>query len=255
MWSVAPASPPPTRALIHSLQERQGHPRYPGSIPGDLVECRSWINREWGSSYAGPDQGGFPRSASRGGHLDRRELSRPCVRWLPRGRPWAEPPARADAGKVPQQRPGPASDTETLLSLLEAKLCLWLAFVNRARCLQAQPRRRSSSANAITGKGTTETTPMQLVREIAEDEVVCAFLAADLASPRDCADLVVSRLAARGVGPEALNRDSNPLGSKPGLKELRRAVLCECHGARLPGSRQRRRHGTVQNYSMTTSSI
>jgi hypothetical protein len=76
---------------------------------------------------------------------------------------------------------------------------------------------------------------MQLVGEIAEDEVVCTFLAADLASPRDCADLALSRLAARDVGPEALDRDSNSPGSKPGLNELRRRVLCECHGATLAG--------------------
>ena len=76
---------------------------------------------------------------------------------------------------------------------------------------------------------------MHLVAEISEDEVICAFLSGDLASPRDSSDLVRRRLAARGVGPEVLDRDRTPPGSNSAVESLRRAVLCECHGATLAG--------------------
>lgn len=76
---------------------------------------------------------------------------------------------------------------------------------------------------------------MQLIQQIAEDEVVCAFLGADLASPRDCSDLVRRGLAARRVGPEALDRKRTQVGSHSDLEALRRAVLCECHGRTLAG--------------------
>jgi hypothetical protein len=76
---------------------------------------------------------------------------------------------------------------------------------------------------------------VRIVREISEGEVICAFLAADLASPRDCSDLVQSRLTARRLGPEVLDCDRTPPGSDPGLEALRRDLLCECHGATLAG--------------------
>jgi hypothetical protein len=75
---------------------------------------------------------------------------------------------------------------------------------------------------------------MRLVREIPEDEMVCAFLAADLASPRDCSDIAREKLAARKVGLEILDRNQAP-GSDLGSLALRRAVLWDCHGGTLDG--------------------
>lgn len=76
---------------------------------------------------------------------------------------------------------------------------------------------------------------MHLLAEISEDEVICAFLSADLDSPRDSSDLVRSQLAARSVGPEVLDCDRARSGPDSALDSLRRAVLCECHGATLAG--------------------
>jgi hypothetical protein len=76
---------------------------------------------------------------------------------------------------------------------------------------------------------------MRLLSQISADEVICAFLSADLGSPRDCSDLVRSQLAARGMGPEVLDYLEVPAGVDPALDLLRRTVLCECHGLTLAG--------------------